>query len=276
MLCGPPTGTLYAVYEREYYYWEVVELFRKLLLTAGLVVVENGSPVQLLLGLFIAAVYIVAFTQYQPFEEDLDDMLQIICSFQIIVTMGMGLAIGWSDLRGEHATEVGQAKEATNTAVLGVLLIIMNGFIFIIGLWSAAMCSEKFSKYALMAQRKLPCLFKGGGMGAKIVAGLGALDEDDGGEEDADDKDALIAAIKEMCEKFEADREKIEAKKKKLEALKLEDKEKIIEVPPGSDSDGISSSFQRAPDQVQVKTGPTKEETQVEVKTDGAEQVAET
>ena len=261
------------MYEREYYYWEVVELFRKLLLTAGLVVVENGSPVQLLLGLFIAAVYIVAFTQYQPFEEDLDDMLQIICSFQIIVTMGMGLAIGWSDLRGEHATEVGQAKEATNTAVLGVLLIIMNGFIFIIGLWSAAMCSEKFSKYALMAQRKLPCLFKGGGMGAKIVAGLGALDEDDGGgEEDAvadEDKDALVAAIKDI-------REKLEAKEKQLEALKVADKEKSLRVPPGSDSDGISSSFQRAPDQVQVKTGPTKEETQVEVKTDGAEQVAET
>ena len=49
-----------------------------------------------------------------------------------------------------------------------------------------------------------------------------------------------------MSEKLDAMGEKLDAKKKKLEALKLEDK-------------------------MQVKTGTPKEETQVEVKTDGAE-----
>ena len=142
-------GSLYAVYEPKYYYWEVIELFRKLLLTAGLVVVENGSPVQLLLGLFIATVYIVAFTQAQPMEEDIDDMLQLVCSFQLVVTMGMGLAIGWSDIRGEYATEADMAKEATNQAVMGMLLVVMNGIIMVLGVWSAMMCSEKMKNVAM-------------------------------------------------------------------------------------------------------------------------------
>ena len=64
-----------------------MELFRRFLLTAGLVLVKPGSNVQLLLGLSISAFYLVAFQQRKPMVDDADDQLQVIVSLQIILTM---------------------------------------------------------------------------------------------------------------------------------------------------------------------------------------------
>ncbi len=52
---------------------EAVELFRKFWLTAGLVLVKPGSNIQLLLGLFVSAIFLVVFEHYEPMEDDTDD-----------------------------------------------------------------------------------------------------------------------------------------------------------------------------------------------------------
>ena len=78
-----------------------------------------------------------------------------------------------------------------------------------------------------MVQAKLPCLFKGGGIGSKIAAGLGLDSEGEGADADADeDQDALIAAIEDI-------RKTLEAKEKKLKALKVADKEKSVQIAAG-------------------------------------------
>ena len=80
-------GPLYLNFEPEYWYWEAVELARRFLMTAGLVLVKPGSNIQLLLGLSISAFYLVAFQHAKPMVEDDDDTLQIVVSLQIILTM---------------------------------------------------------------------------------------------------------------------------------------------------------------------------------------------
>ena len=69
-----------------YWYWEAIELFRRFLMTAGLVLVKPGSNIQLLLGLAVSAFYLVGFQMCRPMVEDVDDVLQIIVSLQIIIT----------------------------------------------------------------------------------------------------------------------------------------------------------------------------------------------
>ena len=131
-------------------------------LTAGLVVVENGSPVQLLLGIFIAALYIVAFMNCKPMEDDADDRLQVVCSLQITLTMALGLAIGWTNSR-KLSNVSNSAKGATEDFAMGILLILMNVVVFGLGIWTTAMCADKAKKWATLVKIKLLGLVGKGG-----------------------------------------------------------------------------------------------------------------
>ena len=74
--------------------WQV-ELFKKFLLTAGLVVMRNESTFQLLSGGFIACVYLFLFQLYKPITDVKTARLQAVASLQLALTMLMGLATGW-------------------------------------------------------------------------------------------------------------------------------------------------------------------------------------
>ena len=119
-----------------FWFWEVVELARRFVMTAGLVLVTPGSNVQLLLGLSVSVIYLVAFQHCKPMKEDADDWLQIIASLQIILTMAMGLALGWRD---ENTT--------FDRNMMGFLLISLNVIVFGLGSWTMLMTWGKFKKW---------------------------------------------------------------------------------------------------------------------------------
>ena len=48
-------------YERRFFWFEAVEMWRKFFLVAGLALLERGSAAQLLLAIFVAFAYLVAF-----------------------------------------------------------------------------------------------------------------------------------------------------------------------------------------------------------------------
>jgi hypothetical protein len=84
---------LWQAYEPQYWYWEVIETTRKLVLTAVLSVCAPGSSEQSVLGVLLSYVYIRIYSYYRPYEEDADDVLAETGQVQILMTFFVTLVI---------------------------------------------------------------------------------------------------------------------------------------------------------------------------------------
>jgi hypothetical protein len=116
-------GSMYGPYEPPFWYFEIIEMMRKLVLTAGLVLVKPGSTAQILLGILVCFFYCVAQMNLKPLLEDNDDYLSQAASVQLFLTLLTGLVLK-IDVSSEGAYE---------QAMTGFLLILMNVIIMSMG-----------------------------------------------------------------------------------------------------------------------------------------------
>ena len=86
-------GNLFQQYEPSFWYWECIEMIRKLMLTGGLVLAADGSSAQFLIAQIISLLYLVLVIRKLPYENDMDDVLQTIASVSILFTLMAGFAM---------------------------------------------------------------------------------------------------------------------------------------------------------------------------------------
>jgi len=86
-------GGLFLSYEPRYYWWEVLELFRKLLLTGLIIFIMPETPTQLAVGCLITLAFMVLYSYAQPYEDILDDVLQLFCQLAIFSNYFSGLLL---------------------------------------------------------------------------------------------------------------------------------------------------------------------------------------
>ena len=120
-------GQLFASYDARHYYFEGVEMIKKMILAGGLVLVAPGSSVQILVGILVAFAFFATVLQLKPYEDATDNKLQAFATAQIIMTLLAGLVIQ-TDVTGEYQENV-----------MSVLLIIINGSVVVLGLVSTAL-----------------------------------------------------------------------------------------------------------------------------------------
>ena len=84
---------LWQAYKPKYWYWEIIETTRKLMLTAVLSVLSPGSAEQSIFGVIMAWAYITVYSYYQPYEEDSDNVLAAAGQIQIFFTFFAALII---------------------------------------------------------------------------------------------------------------------------------------------------------------------------------------
>ena len=118
---------LFASYDTRHFYFEGVEMMKKMILAGGLVLVSPGSSVQTLVGILVAFAFFATVLQLKPYEDTTDNKLQAFATAQIILTLLAGLVIQ-TDVNGEY-------EEVT----MSVLLILMNGSVVVLGLVSTAL-----------------------------------------------------------------------------------------------------------------------------------------
>ena len=132
-------GSLYLAYERPYWYWEAVEMLKKMVLAGGLVIVAAGSSAQVLIGVLISLFYLIVVVRLEPFDDVVDDRLQMATSLQILLNLQMGLVL-------KLDARVADNKDY-DSQVLGVILVLMNVGIMLLGMFLACMafpaCSRK-------------------------------------------------------------------------------------------------------------------------------------
>ncbi len=69
-------GSLYQAYKPEYWYFECVEMLKKMALAGGLVLVRPGSSTQITIGLLITFAFFLMVLDWHPYEDKTDNRLQ--------------------------------------------------------------------------------------------------------------------------------------------------------------------------------------------------------
>eukprot|EP00946_MAST-07B_sp_MAST-7B-sp1_P003800 g3800.t1 len=133
-------GSLYTSYDRDHWYFESVEMIKKMTLAGGLVLVAPGSSVQIMVGILVALGFLVTVLKVNPYEDDTDNNLQIFATLQIVLTLLAGLALK-TDTVGEY-----------EISLMSALLILINASVIAIGILTTAMvlplpyCKNRYTK----------------------------------------------------------------------------------------------------------------------------------
>ena len=113
-------GFLYAGYTKKYWWWECVELFRKLALTGILAFFKPGTPEQLFLGIVLANVFIVGYAREKPYLEFGASDLQLACQQQVFFVSLSAFAVLTTAGRDSGA------NPAFTSSAFGMVLLLMG------------------------------------------------------------------------------------------------------------------------------------------------------
>ena len=174
-------GSLYRSYKPKYYYYEVVEMFRKLMLTGVLAFVPSGSSAQLLFGIMICLAHVIFISTCMPFASTLNNYGAQATSYQLVLTMLIGIVYKLDSSR----------EGAGERALLSVLLSLMYLSVLILGVAllfvNTAKISDLCARFGIGSRGRVEVVPRDGD-------GDGEVDEDGGWmlEKEADFGDAAL------------------------------------------------------------------------------------
>ena len=111
-------------YELKFYYWECVEMVRKVVMCGFLSFFGRGSVTQLAVGVLWTLLFMVAVTHTRPFVADFADALKAAVDCAVLITLVLAMLLK-TDLSGElfDANQVAIAMLAANLLLpCGVVL----------------------------------------------------------------------------------------------------------------------------------------------------------
>ena len=138
-------GSLFAQYKPQYYGWETIIISKKAMLTGLMSVVLRGSPLQLVLAIFIVLAYLLVVLKIVPYRSEFDDWLSFLTTCQMFLTFFGGLLILTDD----------EAEPSYDETTLGVALCLINSLSLIVFVVSLALLHPKIrSKVIGFTHRK--------------------------------------------------------------------------------------------------------------------------
>ena len=96
MQCRTEYGSLYKDYKRKYFWFELVEMTRKISLVGALVMLGE-SGMQIFVGIIICFFYVLLASYIEPLNSKTDQTLQYVTSVQLFCTLISGLMINYRD-----------------------------------------------------------------------------------------------------------------------------------------------------------------------------------
>jgi len=121
---------LYAAYEPNVWWFEVFETCRRLLLTGGQVLLNPGTPSQIVLNMIVCLFSMKVYAVYKPFVNSRSDRLAEVMQWQLFFTMLAALCIK-VDITGEDNYN----KKTFDLALglmqcVGPLLLVYQAFVY--------------------------------------------------------------------------------------------------------------------------------------------------
>merc|ERR1711865_1307199 len=109
-------GGLYLQYEPKYWWFEMVVILQKMVMTGAMCVVAQGSSVQLLIAILVMLAYMLLVLKTAPYEEDSEDWSAFVACVALTLTTIGGFAL---------MTDNPNAR-TYESKVLGLILIGIN------------------------------------------------------------------------------------------------------------------------------------------------------
>jgi hypothetical protein len=138
-------GAVYASYNADSYFYDLLDMARRLVLTAGLVVLGEDSNSQILLGALICTVWLCLILVKRPFRAFWDNALSTLLSFQhlVVILTGMSLKINQLADKSNKGTEHEQQLEDGAVAALLALSTISVIVLGMLSVLLAVPCVQK-------------------------------------------------------------------------------------------------------------------------------------
>jgi hypothetical protein len=133
-------GFLYDQYEHEKYYYEIIELFRKLTLTGTVIFYEDGTISQIALALLISCLFLMLHIGLQAYEYDDDDNLQMCAMSAATATLFAGILIRAQDQASDPASSLCSGGNVQNPTTfgkdfMGILLVFIQVSVIVVSLY---------------------------------------------------------------------------------------------------------------------------------------------
>jgi hypothetical protein len=77
---------IFLSYKPEFWYWEIIEVFRRLLLAAGIQAMFNDSLTQIIVAISLSIGFIAVNNKCLPYESDEDNIIANVGQFQVLLT----------------------------------------------------------------------------------------------------------------------------------------------------------------------------------------------
>jgi hypothetical protein len=116
----------YIDYKTEYFYWDVLECMRKLLLTGIAVLFVPGSMIQAAGSVAVIGIYTVAIASLKPYEKARDNTLAIILYSMQGTTMFVGLLLKMKDgYESSGKYDDGFSTDSMVAVLISTIIIVM-------------------------------------------------------------------------------------------------------------------------------------------------------
>ena len=121
-------GSIYEHYTEECYYYDILDLFRRLLLTGGLIMMGEESVAQVFLGIVICAMWLTLVVHKKPYKSGWDNFIAIILAAHLLFTLVSGMALKL------YASTPDQ--DAYQRAGFGIVLVFVSVVCVLLGVCS--------------------------------------------------------------------------------------------------------------------------------------------
>ena len=86
-------GSIYAHYTPEAFYFDVVDLLRRLVLTGGLIMMGEESVAQVFLGVVVCVAWLCLLIYKRPYAAWWDNVIAIVLALHLVLTLVAGMAL---------------------------------------------------------------------------------------------------------------------------------------------------------------------------------------
>merc|ERR1712028_57111 len=95
-------GSMYTQYEPKYWYFEIIIILHKCIMTGAMVIVKNGTPLQPFIAMLIQMIFLLVVLKLAPYNDDLDDWSSFVCSLALTLTTLAGFLLMMSQKNTEE------------------------------------------------------------------------------------------------------------------------------------------------------------------------------
>lgn len=145
ILSGRPTALsratafLHQEYEPRFFWWELLEMLRKLVLV-GIMVLFQGNMMQIVVGCFLSVMFLLFQVQANPFIQMADDFLATSTSFGLVICFLACYAYKDAELINLPDIQDKMSKEQVGRYVMGQVTLLFIMVVGILGVLLVSFC----------------------------------------------------------------------------------------------------------------------------------------